>query len=86
MNKTVAFNMPVRPETADDWIGKGVEPHLKPAASEPDAAPEPVAMKRLTIDVPVDLHSRIKIACAQRAKIMADEIRRLLEAEFPASS
>ncbi len=49
-------------------------------------SPAPVVMKRFTIDVPVELHSRIKIACAQRGKVMADEIRRLLEAEFPASS
>ncbi|MBB4397950.1 hypothetical protein GGD62_007088 [Bradyrhizobium sp. ERR14] len=43
-------------------------------------------MKRFTIDVPVELHARIKVACAQRGKVMADEIRRLLEIEFPAGS
>jgi hypothetical protein len=86
MSKTVAFRMPVKPETADDWIGKGVEPHLKPAASEPVASPEPVAMKRFTIDVPVELHARAKMTCAQRGEFMADVIRRFLEAEFPAAS
>jgi predicted DNA binding CopG/RHH family protein len=40
------------------------------------------AMKRLTIDIPASLHSRVKVACAQRGVKMADEIRELLEAHF----
>lgn len=44
-----------------------------------------VAMKRLTLDVPEDLHRRIKVACAARGRKMADELRRLLEETFPAS-
>ena len=40
-------------------------------------------MKRLTIDIPASLHSRVKVACAQRGVKMADEIRELLEAKFP---
>ena len=43
---------------------------------------EPVKMKRLTIDVSAVLHSRIKVACAQRGTIMADEIRALLEQHY----
>ncbi len=39
-------------------------------------------MKRLTIDVPASLHSRIKVSCAQRGVKMADEIRDLLETRF----
>lgn len=83
MSKSVPFNMP---GTADAWIEQGVEPHLRKAATE-DKTPVPVVvMKRFTIDVPVELHARIKMACARRGKVMADEIRRLLEAEFPATS
>lgn len=85
MSKTVAFKMPTpaaTPADAEDWIGRGVEPHLRKPVNEAESAP--VAMKRFTIDVTADLHSRIKVACAQRGVIMADEIRRLLEAEFPA--
>jgi hypothetical protein len=87
MNKTVSFKMPApKPVAADAWVDQGVEPHLKRAAIEGVAvAPAPVVMKRFTIDVPVELHSRIKMACAQRGNVMADEIRRLLEAEFPAN-
>ena len=47
-------------------------------------APPPVKMKRFTIDVPQALHWRVKVACAQRGLNMADELRRILEREFPA--
>jgi hypothetical protein len=62
-----------------------------PAAREPSAeawvkqrqvsADEP--MKRFTIDVPAQLHRRIKAQCALQGVKMADEIRRLLEERFP---
>lgn len=39
-------------------------------------------MKRLTIDVPADLHSAIKAGCAQKGLKMADAIREILETEF----
>ena len=48
-------------------------------AAEPE---EP--MKRFTIDVPVELHRRVKAGCAQRGLKMADVLRDLLEREFPA--
>lgn len=88
MTKAVSFKMPIpKPQAADAWVGQGVEPHLKRAEIDGVASvAAPVAMKRFTIDVPVELHSRVKMACAQRGKIMADEVRRLLEAEFPAGS
>jgi hypothetical protein len=43
-------------------------------------------MKRLTIDLPSNLHKRIKATCAARGVKMADEIRRLLEEHFSAQS
>jgi len=39
-------------------------------------------MKRLTIDVPVELHTAIKVDCAIRGAKMADVIRELLESQF----
>ena len=39
-------------------------------------------MKRLTIDVPANLHSAIKVECARKGVNMADAIRCLLENEF----
>ena len=43
------------------------------------------SMKRLTIDVPVSLHKRIKSGCALQDLVMADVIRDLLEQRFPVS-
>jgi hypothetical protein len=40
-------------------------------------------MKRLTIDVPVKLHKRIKSQCAMDNLVMADVIREMLEHRFP---
>ena len=40
-------------------------------------------MKRLTIDVPISLHKRIKSQCALENLVMADVIRDLLEQRFP---
>jgi ParG len=54
------------------------------AVPVPDEA-SVAAMKRFTIDVPLDLHCRVKTACAQRGLKMADVLRDLLEHEFPAA-
>jgi plasmid stability protein len=40
-------------------------------------------MKRFTFDVPESLHRRIKATCAARGKDMADEMRRILQEQFP---
>ena len=39
-------------------------------------------MKRLTIDVPANLHSAIKVECARKGVKMSDAIREILEHEF----
>ena len=39
--------------------------------------------KRLTIDVPISLHKRIKSRCALQDLVMADVIRELLQQRFP---
>ncbi len=41
-------------------------------------------MKRLTIDVASSLHKRIRRTCLDKDVDMATEIRRILEAQFPA--
>jgi hypothetical protein len=60
------------PKNADEWIDR---------ASKPALPGEP--MKRLTIDVPVSLHQRIKIRCAMEGFKMADVIRDMLAEKFP---
>jgi hypothetical protein len=39
-------------------------------------------MKRLTIDIPLPLHQRVKSQCALRGEKMADVVRELLEKHF----
>lgn len=85
MTKTVSFKKPA-PKPAvnvDDWVqtrGPAVPAESDAVAVAPVTAP--VRMKRFTIDVPADLHARVKVACARRGAKMADEVRRLLEQEF----
>jgi hypothetical protein len=74
MTKKVLFSakpnvQTLPPPTADSWVDSG----------QVDTAP----LKRLTIDVPVTLHRRVKSQCANRGLKMADEIRVLLEKHFP---
>jgi hypothetical protein len=40
-------------------------------------------MKRLTLDISESLHRRLKATCAQRGTKMVDDIRLILEREFP---
>lgn len=69
------------PDAPDSWVSSG-DPREQ-NEPKPTVAVEQVPMKRLTIDVPMDLHQRVKIGCAKRGLKMADEIRKLLEKEFP---
>lgn len=58
------------PVEADQWVESRT-----PVAPEPEPnAPS----KRLTIDIPADLHRRIKSQCALRGTKIADEVRELL--------
>jgi hypothetical protein len=60
---------------ADQWVEnrEAMQPELKPQEDK----------KRLTIDVPISLHTRVKSRCAIDNLIMADVIRELLEQHFP---
>ena len=85
------ITMTAKPPTAiaDDWVAgtTGVKPaepvneSLSQANSD-NASEESGAVKRLTIDIPEELHARIKSQCALRRTKMADEIRKLLENSF----
>jgi predicted DNA binding CopG/RHH family protein len=72
--KKVPFGVKPTPQaptapTADQWV-------------ESRTAAE--TNKRLTLDIPASLHTRIKATCAQRGVKMADALRELLEEKFPA--
>ena len=75
MTKKIAFGprpSASLPPSADSWIAsRGGEPA--------SAVVEKPAMKRLTIDLPADVHARLKAQCAMRGTKMVDEIRRAVE-------
>ena len=82
MSKSVSFARPVRkPQPdADAWVGgAGAE-----AAVPAEPAKQPVPMKRLTLDVPEELHRRVKSGCAARGdsrrscRFFRGESRRLI--------
>jgi hypothetical protein len=65
----------------------GGKPTAKSAAGTPDdwvaarsGSDEP--MKRLTIDIPLTLHQRVKSQCALKGEKMADAVRGLLDQHF----
>ncbi len=75
MSKKVAFGTKPTPKpeqlaNADQWVENR---HTE-------------GTKRLTIDLPTSLHTRIKATCALRGVKMADEIRMLLEQHFSNST
>ncbi len=73
MAKKVAFTG--KPKSADEWVGQGKE------STTPDPPQE--KMKRLTLDISESLHRRIKIAAAGRGEKIVEEIRKILEREYP---
>jgi predicted DNA binding CopG/RHH family protein len=71
MNKKVTFGAQptakaAPPASADQWVENRTTE----------------GNKRLTLDLPTSLHTRIKVTCAARGVKMADEIRKLLEQHF----
>jgi len=75
--KTVTFA--AKPSTAALKTGDSVDSWVK-AGTTPEATG---TMKRLTIDMPAPLHTRIKTQCAQHGLVMAEVIRQFLEQRFP---
>ena len=95
MSKTVNIGKRPAPrpsaEAVDKWMesqesGAG-DPAVKPPETSAPEGPKAAApkMKRLTIDIPDNLHRRVKSRCGQDGLRMADVIRDLLEQRFPSS-
>lgn len=80
--KTIAFNKPMQADgiSVDRCVGD------VSVASEQKSAKPSEKMKRFTLDVPEDLHRRIKSECANEGLKMADVLREMLEIRFPAKS
>lgn len=78
MSKKVSFGK--KADTAhtkiDEWVDN------QPEAPKPEEK-TPIKTKRFSLDIPSDLHMRIKIQCTLRGHTMHDEVIALLEKHFP---
>jgi hypothetical protein len=71
---------PPQTDDVDAWVMN--RDAAEPVQTKGDS-PKPERTKRLTIDVSIGLHKRIKSQCALRDEQMTDVIRDLLEKQFP---
>lgn len=72
--KSIAFPKPaLTARSAESWVGGTAQ-----------KTPSTASMSRLTLDLPTDLHRRLKVRCAERGERMAEAVRMILEREFPA--
>lgn len=77
--KTIPFKQPMPlPKPAEAWVGN--TDVAEKAPPKPD-----LPTKRLTVDVPEDLHRRIKVQCAMKDVQISDVVRDILSKEFPAA-
>lgn len=84
MPKKITMTTKPQGALADDWVAgtTDAKPTDRSAVQTANSKAEAVALKRLTIDIPEELHTRIKSQCALRRTKMTDEIRKLLEDNF----
>ena len=61
----------------------GGKPTNSRIATSPDEWVSGEPTKRLTIDIPLSLHQRVKSQCALEGANMAEVVRGLLEKRFP---
>lgn len=79
MSKKVSFGSKPQPKSlekpvsADEWVNTGLNENK---------AAETVETTRFTIDIPSDLHRKIKSFCALKGVKMKEEIQILLENHF----
>lgn len=71
------------PAHVDDWVAAGKTESVEDAqSSEPGPGSEAVKMKRLTLDIPEDLHKAIKTKAVVEGVPMANMLRSLLEQHY----
>ena len=70
MAKSGAIPPKPKPQSVNQWVGGTV------AVSEEDT-------KRITVDLPPDLHRRVMLGCLQEGTKLTKVIRQLLDERFP---
>ncbi len=83
MNKKVAFGTQPSsaPATLDELVKSRAETAVSAPLAEPPAA-EKEATRRISVDLPISLHTKLKLHCVQNGILMADYVRDLLAGEF----
>lgn len=82
MNKKVAFGTkPVKaaPTSIDELVKSRAE---TPASNEPKPGE---GSRRVSVDLPLSLHTQLKLHCVQSGVLMADYLRELIAKQFDAS-
>lgn len=82
MSKTV--NIQTNPRNKPQPPASQLDSFVHGAEAPPSPAVPKERMKRLTLDIPADLHKRIRRACLEMDVDMAFELRRILLERFPA--
>lgn len=80
MSKTVSIKP--KPRKPSESEASRLDEFVGVAEALPSATPSP-RMKRLTFDIPADLHKRIRLSCVEKEVDMAVELRRILQEHFP---
>ena len=69
------------PPSPDDWVRGGTEPEIEPQKGKgADAGP----LKRLTLNLPADLHTTFKSRCVIEGVTIQDKVQLLIEREIAA--
>jgi hypothetical protein len=81
------ITIPATPKQAqlDQWVSATDLPDPIPTPSNLSSTPKPIdqpKMKRLTLDIPEDLHRSIKLKAVTQGVSMVDLLRTLLEENY----
>ncbi|RMF86533.1 MAG: hypothetical protein D6736_14885 [Nitrospinota bacterium] len=68
--KKKQVDIPIKPDV-EQWVYQEAAPKKRPEK-----------LKRLTIDIPAELHRKIKLKAVQEGETIAQQLRRLLEEHY----
>ncbi len=81
--KAVTFGAkPASKVKVDDWVENRGVPTEEPTAADLPPVEDQLKMKRLTLDIPDDLHRKIKGKAVADGGTMVEMLRKLLEATY----
>lgn len=82
MNKKVAFGAKPTPKAAPASIDELVRSRAEGSAANETKTGE--GTRRVSVDLPMSLHTKLKLHCVQNGVLMADYLRELITKHFDA--